>query len=105
MHKYSKRINDLRNQRGWTVYELGKRSGITAQTIHNWFATDRCPQIPFIEQLCEAFGISLADFFANGEMVEVTTDKKELLTQWLLLTPEEQTAIIAHMKSYTTKRG
>jgi len=79
MNKVTHRIDKLRNDRGWTVYKLSLESGVAAQTIHNWFGSQTYPLIPALEHVCEAFGITMADFFAEGNLVELTAERKSLL--------------------------
>lgn len=102
MHKYTARIDELRQQRGWTVYKLGKESGISAQTIHNWMSTDRCPQIPFIEEICNALKITLAQFFTHGYMIEITKDTKSLYDEFWSLTPEQRDVVVNVMRGFSS---
>ena len=57
------RINDLRIQRGWSIYKLAEESGITQSTLANMFARKTMPSISTLKMLCDAFGISLSEFF------------------------------------------
>ena len=104
MHKYSMMIDRLRKARDWTVYELGKQSGLSPQTLYKWFETETVPTITAIEMCCEAFGITLATFFAEDNLIEITTDMKKLYDEWCSLSQSEQTAIKAIIKSYKDSR-
>ena len=57
------RINNLKNERGWSIYKLAEESGITQSTLANMFSRKTMPSISTLKQLCDAFGISLAQFF------------------------------------------
>lgn len=57
------RINNLRNERGWFIYKLAEESGITQSTLANMFSRKTMPSISTLKQLCDAFGISLSQFF------------------------------------------
>ena len=42
--------------------------------------------------ICHGYGITLSQFFAEGEMVELTPELKELFDSWAALTPEQKAA-------------
>ena len=62
-----KRIDDLRIERNWTIYRLADEAGITQSTIANMFSRKTLPSLSTLQQLCNAFGISLAEFFTPAE--------------------------------------
>ena len=62
-----KRIKELMDERGWTVFELAKRSGLAQTTISNMWRRNTEPTIPSLCALCNGFGITLSLFFAEGE--------------------------------------
>jgi len=100
MNKVTQRIDRMRADRGWTVYRLAEESGVSNGTIRNWFSTDTYPLIPALESICAAFGISLANFFADGNLVELTPEKKALCEDFDVLTKSERDAVKAIIKSY-----
>ena len=48
------------------------------------------PSIPTLEAICQGYGITLSQFFAEGEMVELTPDLKEVFDSWSSLSPEQK---------------
>ena len=72
------RLRQLMAERGWTAYRLAKESGLSESTLANIFKRNTVPSIATLEAVCSAFGISLAQFFAESEMVELTPELKEL---------------------------
>ena len=67
------RINELRENRGWTVYRIAKNSGIPQSSLSTWYAKQRTPPLDAIEKLCIAFDITLSEFFDDKkEDVEET---------------------------------
>jgi len=60
--------------------------------------------IPLLEQISESVNITLADFFAEKSLVELTPEKKALINDWCSLTTNEQAAIKAIIKSYRDKQ-
>ena len=57
------RINELREERHWTEYQLAERSGLTQSTISSWYRKNMLPTIPSLTKICDAFGISISQFF------------------------------------------
>lgn len=100
MNKFAAKIDRLRNDRGWSVYKLSQESGVPEQSISKWFYSGAMITIPLLEQICEAFGITLADFFAESSLIELTPEKKTLYDEWCSLTKTEQAAIKTIIKSY-----
>lgn len=62
-----KRIVDLRTERNWTEYQLAERSGLTQSTISSWYRKNMLPTIPSLSKICDAFGITLSQFFLEDE--------------------------------------
>lgn len=63
------RIKDLMEQRHWSEYRLAIESGLSQSTIANIFNRSTTPSITTLEAICNGFGITLAQFFAEGNMV------------------------------------
>ena len=89
----NERLKQLLNERGWTEYRLSKVSGLSESTIANIFKRNTIPSIVTLESICKAFGITLSQFFADGEMVELTPELKELFDGWVNLTVEQKKAV------------
>ena len=51
------------------------------------------PSLVTLDYICKGFGITLAQFFAEGYMVELTPELKELFDSWVNLTIEQKQAI------------
>ncbi|MGM9647657.1 MAG: helix-turn-helix domain-containing protein [Eubacteriales bacterium] len=95
----NERLRKLLKERGWTMYRLSVNSGLSESTIANIFRRNTIPSVDTLERICDAFGITLAQFFADSEMVEMTPDLKELFDSWLSLTPEQKKAALQMMKA------
>ena len=73
------RITKLRLDRGWTDYELAKRSGLPQSTISSWYTKNMLPSISSLESICNGLGISLSQFFLNEESGEATVLSRQQL--------------------------
>ena len=76
------RIKELMKQRNWSEYRLAKESHMSQSTISNIFHRNTLPSIPTLEIICDAFGISLSQFFAEGPLVDLTPEQSELLQMY-----------------------
>ena len=57
---------------------MGQESCLSQSTIANLFKRNTVPSIVTVESICNGFGITLAQFFCDGNMVELTAEQKEL---------------------------
>lgn len=94
------RLRELLQERGWSEYRLAQVSGLNESTISNIYRRNTLPTIATLEAICKAFGITLSQFFADGDMVEMTPDVKELLDAWIPLTQEQKRTVLLVAKSY-----
>ncbi len=102
MDTHSK-LRQLMTERGWTAYRLAKESGLSESTLANIFKRNTVPSIATLEAVCSAFGISLAQFFAEQDMVELTPELKELFDNWVSLTPDQKQAALQMLRAMNAK--
>ena len=73
------KITTLREERHWTEYQLAEKSGLTQSTISSWYRKDMLPTIPSLYKICDAFGVTLSQFFLDENENMVALDKKQLI--------------------------
>ena len=89
-------ITTYREERGWTEYQLAERSGLPQSTISSWYLRSMVPTIPSLEKICTAFGITLSQLFAEGDVpVSLTESQRKLLNRWGRLSEEQQSVVFA----------
>ena len=94
-----KRITELRDERGWSNYRLAKEANISQTTLRNLYNRSTLPSIPTLEAICAGLGISLSQFFAEGdEAIELNERQKEMLNTWNTLPEDQKTALLELMK-------
>ena len=102
------RINELREQKGISVYRLSKLSGIPVNTLTAYSNADRQntrPSMSTIEAIAnKGFGLTLAEFFGNTPSA-LTNAELELLSYWRTLSEDEQATILAVMKQLAAKKS
>lgn len=95
----NKKIEKLRFQRGWSTYELAQEAGITQSTLTSMVKRGNPPKIDTLQSICEAFGITLAQFFIEDEQMEVLTkNEKELIDLVRRLPETKKQALIVLLK-------
>ena len=88
------RIKRLRDERGWSNYRLAKEAQISEGLLNNLFRLNNQPTIPTVEAICAGFGISLSQFFAEGnEAVIVNEEQREMLDIWNTLNKEQKATL------------
>ena len=90
----TEKIKEMMKQRGWSAYRLAKQSGLSETTIANLIRRNTVPSIPTVEAICNGFGISLSQFFSDGDTIEVSSDYKPLIDCWSALSPEQREAAL-----------
>ena len=93
------KLRRLLKERGWSEYRLAKECGLSESTIANIFRRNSIPSIATLETICRAFGITLSQFFAEGEMVELSPEARELFDCWVCLTPAQKQAVLHLLKT------
>ena len=98
------RLRQLLNERGWSEYKLAKRCGLSESTVSNIFRRNTVPSIATLETICSGFGITMSQFFAEGDMIEITPELKELFENWVNLTPEQKKAANQMLKAMNNSK-
>ncbi len=76
------RILEMRLERGWSEYRLSEESGIAQTTISSWYRKDICPTIPSLEKICNAYNITLSQFFNYDNKFDTLTNQQEKLVSY-----------------------
>ena len=92
-----KRLRHMMTERQWSEYRLAKEAQLSQSTITNIFHRNTIPSIPTLKCICDAFGISLCQFFGE-ENVAVSATQMELLNDWEMLTSEQQNLLKSLIK-------
>ena len=96
----NERIMQLLKERNWTEYRLAKESNLSQSTISNLFKRNTTPSIPTLEAVCKGFGITLSQFFSEGNMVELSAEQQRFFHEWASLTPDEKQLIEQIVKKF-----
>ena len=58
------------------------------------------PTVPMLQKACDALGITMAELFAENELVELSPEVKALYDDWRCLTKDEQASIKQIVNNY-----
>ena len=95
----NERLRRLLNERGWTEYKLAKKCGLSQSTIANIYRRNTVPSIATLEAICNGFGITLSQFIADEQMVELTPELKDIFDCWIDLTPNQKDAALQMLRA------
>ena len=77
------RLNSLRLERNMSVYRLAELAGVNQSTLANTFSRGTVPSISNLTAICEALGVTLAQFFAEDESpMELSPQEKLLIINY-----------------------
>ncbi len=77
------RLQELMDKRKWTKYKLAKESGLYITTINTMFSKKNYnPSLESIESICNAFDITLAEFFSGVDETNLTSEQLVILEKY-----------------------
>lgn len=85
-----KHIKELCEQRKWSNYTLAEKSGLSRSTISNLFKRTNQPTFSTLCKICDAFEITLAQFFEPNESNDLTAEQRELIKSFNSLDKKEK---------------
>ena len=94
------KVDALRLEKGWSIYELAKRADVSSTAIYNWRDRLSSPSLFLLNAVCSALGVTVIDFLLDGdEPMALTDEQKELIRLWNTLSAEQKKSILNLMKS------
>ena len=94
------RIPELCRKRGYTKYRLAELTGITQTALGNMLNQKSMPTMANLEKICDAFEITIAQFFSDDEnRLDLTKGQKEILEIWDGLDEKEREIFMTFIRS------
>lgn len=85
------RIKELRDERGWSTNRLALEAELTQSTVSALLTkTNSLPSLDTLSHLCDAFGVTLAQFFMEEEESELVSAQEKLLIERYRKLPERK---------------
>ena len=89
-------LNELRLERNMSVYRLSELTGINQSTLANTFSRNVVPSVKNLVSMCEAMGITPAQFFTEGETCGLLTEEETaVIEDFRSLPPEIRQSVAA----------
>lgn len=80
------RLQQLMDERNWTIYKVAKEAGIPWSTVRNMFKRNTEPSIMTLECICKGMGITLCQFFDVDNQMGLSREQVQLIQDWSRLT-------------------
>ncbi|MBQ8375062.1 MAG: helix-turn-helix transcriptional regulator [Clostridia bacterium] len=95
------KIDALRRERGWSVNNLAMEAMITQSTLNNLYTRKTDPKISTLTAICNAFGITLAEFFAEELPLTESHEAvdKKIAKKLKGLSLKQKTALLAFLQT------
>ena len=91
------RIDELCAKEGWSHYILAKRYGISQSTISNMFSRTNQPTFTTVNRICDAFGITMAQFFDSKQHLDLNAEQEEILRMFDAMPAQKRELVKAFM--------
>lgn len=79
-----KRLRQLRERRGMSIYEVERRARLHFSTISKYERNERQPSIDVLQELAEVYGVPLAGIFAErADLREYLSEEEIEWIDWL----------------------
>ena len=90
------KIRSLQGERNWSDYKLAQEADIPVATLSSLFQRGNPPKLDTLPSICNAFGLTLAQFFLEDEQIEVLSEtEKEMLQVFRRLSQKQQKALVS----------
>lgn len=95
----SNRIEELRQERGWTEYQLAKEAGIAQSLLTNLKNRGNNPSLLTLENICNGMDITLSQFFSQDRYntAMLSDSQYKLIKKWERLSKTQKEKIMIYI--------
>ena len=94
------KIDKLRKERGWSINNLAMEAMLTQSTLNNLYTRKNDPKISTLQAICNAFGVTLSEFFAEDIDGQTNLSIDEQLNKKIeRLSVAQKTALLDFLKT------
>lgn len=95
----AERIKELCEKKDMTMYALAQKTGISQSSLSNIMNRGSVPTFLTLGRICDGLGMSLAQFFSEGEdRPDLTAEQKKVLEVWEALSDREKEAVEIYVR-------
>lgn len=103
LNKLLTKIQELLDERNWTLYRLSKEANIPYSSLNSLFLKNNQPTVSTLEKVCDGFHITLSEFFAEDtpyrkEVPIITEDEKIILNTFRNLSKKDKQKYLEIMR-------
>lgn len=103
LNKLLTKIQELLDERNWTLYRLSKEANIPYSSLNSLFLKNNQPTVSTLEKVCDGFHITLSEFFSEDtpyrdETPLITEDEKIILNTFRNLSKKDKQKYLEIMK-------
>ena len=89
----------LCKKRDMSKYRLAQITGISQSSIGKIIAKESLPSMPTLEKICDALGVTMAQFFDEKHVpINLTKSQQEVLKIWDSLDEKEQMVVMSMLR-------
>ena len=92
------KITSLCEKRDISKYRLSQLSGISQSSLGRIMVQENLPSLITLEKICIALGVTLSQFFQEGNSENLTEKQKEVLGIWNDLSTNEQETVMSMLR-------
>ncbi len=94
------KIDSLRKERGWSINNLAMEAMLTQSTLNNLYVRKAEPKLSTLRAICNAFGITLAEFFSDEEnQCKKFADEGELIARVTALNDRQKKGLLQFLRT------
>ena len=101
MDEILQKLDNLRKERGVSIFKLTELSGLSENTIYNWYNKGSKPTIEALKAVCDVLNISLSCFFAENISESISAQEEDLLALFRNLTSNQKELYIQLLMELT----
>lgn len=93
-----KKLENIRINRGLSVYKVTQLADISQQTYYSWLKEDIMPSMNSLKKVCNVLGVEIADILTNSNTNSL--EFESLKSKWNMLTDSEKKSILSIIDNF-----
>lgn len=104
MDNVLEKIEKMRKERGWSINRLAVEAELTQSTVAHMFARETLPSLHTLECICNAFGVTMAQFFAEESNANyLSNEEKCMVAKYRELNNRDRESVKAIIEALAKK--
>ena len=88
------KIENIREQKGLSVYKLTELSGLSETTIYSWYTKGAIPSITALNSVCKVLDITMSELFSTNDKEFLGAQEEILLSDFRKLNADQRNLIL-----------